>query len=121
MPRPRPPRLLRLRSRTSGLEPGRGEVEHPADAPRLRDHHLRVGLGVWLRLTLTPPLVAFIMLSGFLLRGDADAQQALRILTEASAQVTGPVTTREGNPGEGDYEQQASLIAEIKKEISNDK
>ena len=47
----------------------------------------RVGRGVWLRLALTLPLTASIMLSGFLLRGDADAQQALRILTEATAQI----------------------------------
>lgn len=47
----------------------------------------RVGRAVWLRLALTLPLTAFIMLSGFLLRGDADAQQALRILTEATAQI----------------------------------
>ena len=47
----------------------------------------RVDKGVWLRLALTLPLVFFIMLSGFLLRGDADARQALRIVTEATTQV----------------------------------
>ncbi|MCX6551118.1 MAG: hypothetical protein NTY02_08960, partial [Acidobacteria bacterium] len=47
----------------------------------------RVSRGVWLRLAVTLPLVAFIMLSGFLLRGDADARQALRILTEATSQI----------------------------------
>jgi hypothetical protein len=47
----------------------------------------RVSRGVWLRLALTLPLLAFIMLSGFLLRGDADARQAFRIVTEATAQV----------------------------------
>jgi hypothetical protein len=47
----------------------------------------RVSRGVWLRLALALPLVAFIMLSGFLLRGDADARQALRILTEATSQI----------------------------------
>lgn len=47
----------------------------------------RVGRGKWLRLALTLPLVVFIMLSGFLLRGDADAQQALRILTEATVRI----------------------------------
>ena len=55
--------------------------------------HLRVGterrvrLGVWARLVLALALIAFVMLSGFLLRGDADAQQALRILTEATTQI----------------------------------
>ena len=47
----------------------------------------RVSTGVWLRLSLTLPLLAFIMLSGFLLRGDADARQALCIVTEAITQV----------------------------------
>ncbi len=47
----------------------------------------RVGRGVWLRLTLTLPLVVFLMLSGFMLRGDAEGRQALRIVTEATAQV----------------------------------
>ena len=47
----------------------------------------RVGRGVWLRLTLTLPLVVFLMLSGFMLRGDAEGRQALRIVAEATAQV----------------------------------
>ena len=46
-----------------------------------------VGRGVWLRLTLALPLVAFLMLSGFLLRGDAEGRQALRILAEATGQI----------------------------------
>jgi quinol-cytochrome oxidoreductase complex cytochrome b subunit len=59
---------------------------HVWDHLRASTEH-RVGRGVWLRLALTLPLLAFIMLSGFLLRGDADARQALRILTEATSQV----------------------------------
>jgi quinol-cytochrome oxidoreductase complex cytochrome b subunit len=59
---------------------------HVWDHLRATTEH-RVRVGVWLRLTLTLPLVAFIMLSGFLLRGDADAQQALRILTEVTTQI----------------------------------
>jgi quinol-cytochrome oxidoreductase complex cytochrome b subunit len=47
----------------------------------------RVGRGVWLRLTLTLPLVVFLMLSGFMLRGDAEGRQALRIVADATAQV----------------------------------
>lgn len=55
--------------------------------------HLRLGterrvrVGVWARLVFALALLAFVLLSGFLLRGDADAQQALRILTEATTQV----------------------------------
>lgn len=57
--------------------------------------HLWVGTetqvrkGVWLRLALTLPILAFLMLSGFLLRGDADAQQALRIVSQLLGQVPG--------------------------------
>jgi ubiquinol-cytochrome c reductase cytochrome b subunit len=47
----------------------------------------RVRRGVWLRLSLTLPLLVFIMLSGFMLRGDADARQALRIVTEAISRI----------------------------------
>ena len=55
--------------------------------------HLRAGTeqrvprGVWLRLVISLPVLAFVMLSGFLLRGDADARQALRILIEATSQI----------------------------------
>ena len=42
----------------------------------------RVASGVWLRLVLSLPVMAFLMLSGFLLRGDADAQQARRIVEQ---------------------------------------
>lgn len=55
--------------------------------------HLRVGTegltrrGVWLRLSLTLPVLAFLMLSGFLLRGDAEGQQALRIVSQILGQV----------------------------------
>jgi ActR/RegA family two-component response regulator len=47
----------------------------------------RVGTGGWLRLAFTLPLLAFIMLSGFVLRGDPEGRQALRILTEGTSQV----------------------------------
>ena len=59
---------------------------HAWDHLRAGTEH-RVSRGVWLRLALTLPLLAFIMLSGFVLRGDADARQALRILTEATSQI----------------------------------
>ncbi|MDP1901533.1 MAG: hypothetical protein Q8K96_13925 [Rubrivivax sp.] len=42
----------------------------------------RLARGVWTRLVLSLPVVAFLMLSGFLLRGDTDAQQARRILEQ---------------------------------------
>ena len=40
----------------------------------------RVGRRVWLRLTLSIPVIGFLMLSGFMLKGDAEAQQAIRIV-----------------------------------------
>lgn len=43
----------------------------------------RVKPAVWLRLVLSVPVIAYLMLSGFLLRGDADARQAQLIFTEA--------------------------------------
>jgi quinol-cytochrome oxidoreductase complex cytochrome b subunit len=45
----------------------------------------RLARGVWLRLVASLPVLAFLMLSGFLLRGDADAQQARRILKKCWA------------------------------------
>ena len=47
-----------------------------------RGREQRLPRGVWLRLVASLPVLAFLMLSGFLLRGDADAQQAQRILEE---------------------------------------
>jgi hypothetical protein len=61
-------------------------VAHAWDRLRTRTER-RVSSGVWLRTSLTLPLLAFIMLSGFLLRGDADAGQALRIVVEATAGI----------------------------------
>jgi quinol-cytochrome oxidoreductase complex cytochrome b subunit len=61
-------------------------LAHLVDHLRARTE-LRVGRGVWLRLALTLPVVAFIMLSGFMLRGDAEGRQALRILAEATSQI----------------------------------
>lgn len=56
-------------------------VLHIWDHVRLSTER-RVGRGVWLRLTLSIPVIGFLMLSGFMLRGDSDAQQANRILRE---------------------------------------
>lgn len=47
----------------------------------------RPGRGVWLRTVLSLPLLAFILLTGFLLRGDADAAQALRLVTETVSRL----------------------------------
>ena len=46
----------------------------------LQRSETRVSFGVWLRLSLTIPVTIGAMLSGFLLRGDAPAIQALQIL-----------------------------------------
>lgn len=69
-----------------------GQLCLPLTAAHIFDHlrtrtEGRVRTGVWLRLGLAVPLTAFIMLSGFLLRDDADAQQALRILAEATGRI----------------------------------
>lgn len=37
--------------------------------------------GIWLRLTLSLPVLLFVMISGFMLKGDADAVSAFRILS----------------------------------------
>jgi hypothetical protein len=47
----------------------------------------RLSRGAWTRLVLSLPVLAFLMLSGFLLRGDSDAQQARRILESVLAQL----------------------------------
>ena len=53
--------------------------------------------GAWLRLVASLPVLAFLMLSGFLLRADADAQQARRILERWVAQEGGQA----GQAGQG--------------------
>ena len=52
-----------------------------------RGTEARVPRGVWLRLVASLPVLAFLMLSGFLLRADADALQARRIFEEVVALV----------------------------------
>jgi hypothetical protein len=47
----------------------------------------RVPRTMWWRTTASLPLAAFVMLSGFMLKGDAEAQQALRIVTSLLEQV----------------------------------
>jgi quinol-cytochrome oxidoreductase complex cytochrome b subunit len=59
---------------------------HAWDHLRARTERL-VSRGIWLRLTLSLPVVAFLLLSGFMLRGDVEGKQALRIVAEATAQV----------------------------------
>jgi ubiquinol-cytochrome c reductase cytochrome b subunit len=46
----------------------------------LRRSEIKVTFGVWWRLSLTVPIVLAVMLSGFLLRGDGAATQALQVL-----------------------------------------
>jgi len=52
----------------------------------LIDHFIQnteynVSRGIWLRLTLSLPVLFFVMISGFILKGDADAFSAFRILS----------------------------------------
>jgi hypothetical protein len=52
-----------------------------------RRAEVRLRTGVWLRLVASLPVLAFLMLSGFLLRADADALQARRIFEQVAALV----------------------------------
>jgi hypothetical protein len=50
------------------------------------DHMLQkteynVSRGIWIRLTLSVPVIFFVMISGFMLKGDGDARSAFRILS----------------------------------------
>jgi hypothetical protein len=52
----------------------------------LTDHFLQtteylVPKGIWVRLTLSIPVIFFVMITGFILKGDADAYSAHRILS----------------------------------------
>lgn len=55
--------------------------------------HLRRGTesrprrGVWFHVAMSAPLAAFLMLSGFILKGDAEGQQAARILSGVLEQL----------------------------------
>ncbi len=53
----------------------------------LRRSERRIQFGVWLRLCLSVPVLIAAMLSGFLLRGDVTAAQALRVLRSMLASV----------------------------------
>jgi len=52
-----------------------------------------VARGAWMRLMLAFPLAAFVMVSGFMLKGDAEGLQAWRIISTvtASLPIVGPV------------------------------
>lgn len=63
-----------------------GTVLHLWDHLRVSTER-RMNAGVWLRLVLSVPVIGFLMLSGFILRGDSDAQQAHRILNEILGQL----------------------------------
>jgi hypothetical protein len=70
-----------------------GALFHIADI-LINRKETSVTYGVWLRLTLTVPVILYAMLSGFLLRGDADSQQGLlvfRALLHLVPVVGGPL------------------------------
>jgi hypothetical protein len=46
-----------------------------------RSTERRLSVAMWARVALSLPLVVFLMLSGFILRGDAESVQALRIVS----------------------------------------
>jgi quinol-cytochrome oxidoreductase complex cytochrome b subunit len=52
-----------------------------------RSTESRLPRAVWWRVVLSLPLTGFVMLSGFMLKGDAEAQQALRIVAAMADQV----------------------------------
>ena len=60
-----------------------------------RSTERHVPSGVWLRVSLSIPLGLFLVLSGFLLRGDAEATQAGRIVSTAAGYLplVGPLLT----------------------------
>jgi len=49
----------------------------------------KVAPGAWARLTISIPAAAFVMLSGFMLKGDAEALQAWRIVSTVTASIPG--------------------------------
>lgn len=58
----------------------------------LVDHFIQkteyaVSRGIWLRLTLSLPVLFFVMISGFILKGDADAYSAFNILSSLMARI----------------------------------
>ncbi len=57
-----------------------------------RSTERRLSAGMWARVTLSLPLVAFLMFSGFILKGDPESAQALRIVWAVTARV--PVVGR---------------------------
>jgi len=47
----------------------------------IQNTEYQVSRGIWLRLTLSLPVLFYVMISGFILKGDADAFSAFRILS----------------------------------------
>ncbi len=52
-----------------------------------RSTERRLSAPMWARVTLSLPLVALLMLSGFILKGDAESVQALRIVSTVAGQI----------------------------------
>lgn len=70
----------------------------------IRNTEKKLNNGVWLRITLSIFFVFFVMISGFILKGDADSEQALRILRSLFEQIpfvgnliAGSLLEREGD------------------------
>lgn len=56
----------------------------------IQKSEINVSGGVWLRLTLSLPVLFFVMISGFILKGDSDAFSAYRILSSLIERIPWP-------------------------------
>lgn len=77
----------------------------------ITDHFIRktekkLSNGVWLRVTISIFFLFFVMISGFIIKGDADAEQASRILRSLFEQIpfTGKLMADSLLGKEGDYQ-----------------
>ena len=61
-------------------------VLHVIDHLRMKTER-KLSNGVWLRVTISIFFLFFVMISGFILKGDADSEQALRILRSLFEQI----------------------------------
>ena len=63
-------------------------ILHTFEHIKLRSSQ-NLGAGIWLRLVISLMFVFYVMLSGFILKGDADSMQAQRILESLILKIPG--------------------------------